>query len=61
MKFSTFFGLLYLIIITLKLLGEITVSWVWILLPVWILPALFCLVFLIALYKDIKDKRRFRK
>ena len=48
-----FLGILTLIFITLKLLGKITWSWLWVLAPIWIpaaLCALFFLVFLVILF-----------
>lgn len=35
-----FLSLLTLIFITLKLLGAITWSWIWVLAPLWIIPAI---------------------
>jgi len=38
-----FIGLLSLILITLKVLGKITISWVWVLSPLWI-SAIVCII-----------------
>lgn len=43
-----FTGLLTLILLTLKLLGQITISWWWVFAPLWA-PALLLLV-LVAIY-----------
>lgn len=42
----TFFGLLTIVFIVLKLLGKITWSWLWVLSPVWIPFAVAIIVFL---------------
>lgn len=42
-----FLGLLTLIFITLKLLGKITWSWVWVLCPIWIPIAVICVCLII--------------
>ena len=44
-----FVGLLTIVFITLKLLGVITWSWVWVLAPLWISLAIVLIVILIAL------------
>jgi hypothetical protein len=57
-----FLGVLALIFITLKLIGEITWSWVWVLSPIWLPFALFILI--LIFYAPIQyliwlgDKRR---
>lgn len=60
MKSVGFFGLLTLILITLKLTGVITWSWWFVLLPAiipFILYLLITIVLSIAIYIDIKHKR----
>lgn len=44
-----FFGVLTLIFITLKLTGVITWSWWWVLITVWVPPALILVIILIGL------------
>lgn len=46
-----FFGLLAIVFITLKLLGKITWSWVWVLSPLWIglIIGIFFLVVIIII------------
>ena len=44
-----FVGLLTIVFITLKLLGVITWSWVWVLSPIWISLAIGLIVILIIL------------
>ena len=39
-------GLLLVAFIVLKLCGQITWSWVWVLSPIWILPAIIIIVFI---------------
>ena len=43
-----FVGLLTIVFITLKLLGKITWSWLWVLAPIWIQLIIIILVFIIA-------------
>ena len=45
----SFFGLLTLVFITLKLIGTIDWSWLWVLSPIWIPIALVFLILLIQL------------
>jgi len=50
-----FFSALGLVFITLKLLGKITWSWVWVLSPIWIPIVLLILVLIgLLLWKSIK-------
>jgi hypothetical protein len=44
-----FFGLLTIVLITLKLLGKISLPWVWVLSPLWIPAILTVLILLVAL------------
>lgn len=44
-----FVGLLTIVFITLKLLGEIRWSWWWVLSPLWIIAIVLVLVLLVAL------------
>ena len=43
-----FTGLLTIVFITLKLLGKITCSWVWVLCPIWIWIAIIVIVLIVA-------------
>ena len=45
----SFFGLLTIVFITLKLIGTIDWSWLWVLSPIWIPIALVFLILLIQL------------
>ena len=45
----SFFGLLTIVFITLKLIGTIDWSWIWVLSPIWIPIALVFLILLIQL------------
>jgi len=52
-----FVGLLTIVFITLKLLGKITWSWLWVLSPIWISTAVVLVVLgIIMLVLAIKDK-----
>ena len=42
-----FTGLLTMVFITLKLLGKITWSWLWVLSPIWIDVGIICIVLII--------------
>lgn len=44
-----FLGVLEIVFITLKLLGKITWSWVWVLAPLWLPTILFIIIFTIIL------------
>ena len=44
-----FVGLLTIVFITLKLLGKITWSWVWVLSPIWI-PIIICVAIIIIVF-----------
>lgn len=44
-----FVGLLAIVFITLKLLGKITWSWVWVLSPIWI-PIIICVAIIIIVF-----------
>ena len=44
-----FVGLLTIVFITLKLLGKITWSWVWVLSPIWI-PIIICVTIIIIVF-----------
>lgn len=44
-----FLGLLEIVFITLKLLGKITWSWVWVLAPLWLPTILIIIIFTIIL------------
>lgn len=54
-----FAGLLTIVFITLKLLGVIDWSWVWVLSPIWISIILICVLLIISFcimhYLDKKD------
>lgn len=53
-----FVGLLQIVFITLKLLGKIDWSWIWVLSPIWISIALVgVIIFIFALYLKHKDSR----
>lgn len=60
-----FMGLLFLVLLTLKLTEQITLSWLWVTAPLWIGPALLILgiigFLLYLVYQVIKDERRVRK
>lgn len=45
----SFFGLLTIVFITLKLIGTIDWSWIWVLSPIWVPIALVFLILLIQL------------
>jgi hypothetical protein len=45
-------GMLMIVFITLKLLGKITWSWLWVLSPVWIIAIIFLLIFFVCLVLD---------
>lgn len=52
-----FVGALLLIFITLKLLGKITWSWLWVLSPLWIpFVILFLLAIVVGVLKLLEDK-----
>ena len=57
-----FVGLLTIVFITLKLLGVITWSWVWVLSPIWISLAVglvaLLIILIIAVVMAIVDKER---
>jgi len=55
-----FVGLLTIVFIVLKLIGQIDWSWWWVLSPVWIsaILAVSIIVFLFILEKRMKDKQR---
>ena len=60
---STGLGLLPVlgvIFIVLKLVGTIQWSWVWVLAPFWITPALILLVFLFYVYACIATKDKIK-
>ena len=44
-----FIGILTICLIVLKLTGLITISWVWVLCPIWI-TAILVLLFLVAMF-----------
>ncbi|GAA0763829.1 hypothetical protein [Clostridium sartagoforme] len=51
-----FIGLLTIVFITLKLLGIITWSWIWVLSPIWINIGLGIVVILcVIIYKVVKE------
>lgn len=58
----SFFGLLTIVFITLKLIGMIDWSWLWVLSPIWIPFALVFLILLIQLtiaaFGSINDKNK---
>ena len=49
-----FCGLLAIVFITLKLLGIIQWSWVWVLSPIWI-PSIIIIILLIIIIKKLKE------
>ena len=50
-----------LILIILKSLKLIDLSWVWVLCPLWVLGFLFIVVTLVIVICDIKEEKRARK
>ena len=57
-----FVGLLTIVFITLKLLGKITWSWVWVLSPIWISTILWVDILIIALIAaEISRRRRYKR
>lgn len=58
----SFFGLLTIVFITLKLIGTIDWSWLWVLSPIWIPFALVFLILLIQLtiaaFGSVNDKNK---
>jgi hypothetical protein len=48
-----FAGLLTIVFITLKLIGKITWSWVWVLSPLWISAGIFIAIILVILVVGI--------
>lgn len=58
----SFFGLLTIVFITLKLIGTIDWSWLWVLSPIWIPFALVFLILLIQLtiaaFGSVSDKNK---
>jgi len=50
-----FCGLLAIVFITLKLLGIITWSWLWVLSPIWIPIAIFIVVFAVIMLFVMKN------
>ena len=56
-----FVGLLTITFITLKLLGKITWSWVWVLSPIWI-PTIICVaIIIIAFIASVISSHRRQK
>lgn len=55
----TFGGALTLIFITLKLLGKISWSWVWVLAPLWISASISLIMFLIAIIVALIIEKNF--
>ena len=56
-----FVGLLTIVFITLKLLGKITWSWVWVLSPTWI-PIIICVAIIIIVFiTDVISSHRRQK
>ena len=56
-----FVGLLTIVFITLKLLGKITWSWVWVLSPIWI-PIIICVAIIIIVFiVDVISSHRRQK
>lgn len=53
-----FVGLLTIVFITLKLLGKITWSWVWVLSPIWISIIIYVVIIIIALIAAAISRRR---
>ena len=56
-----FLPLLGLIFITLKLTGVIDWAWVWVLLPIWVIPAVFASVIIGIAIKSWLDLRKIEK
>lgn len=57
-----FVGLLTIVFITLKLLGKITWSWVWVLSPIWISIIIYVAVIIITLIAAaISSRRRYKR
>ena len=57
-----FVGLLTIVFITLKLLGKITWSWVWVLSPIWISIIIYVVIIIIALIAAaISGRRRYKR
>lgn len=57
-----FVGLLTIVFITLKLLGKITWSWVWVLSPIWISIIIYVVIIIIALIAAaISSRRRYKR
>lgn len=55
-------GLLTIVFITLKLLGKITWSWVWVLSPIWISIIIYVVIIIIALIAAaISSRRRYKR
>ena len=56
-----FVGLLTIVLIVLKLLGLITISWIWVFSPIWIALLLWALFFIgVAIFASVFGGRRFR-
>lgn len=55
-----FVGLLTILFIALKLMGEIDWSWVWVLSPIWISASIVVLVVLFLFWLEKKMKKRAR-
>lgn len=55
-----FVGLLTILFIALKLMGEIDWSWVWVLSPIWISASIVVLVVLFLFWLEKKKKKRAR-
>ena len=60
-----FAGLLTIVFITLKLLGYIDWSWIWVLSPIWLsfglVLAIMLIVFIVVLIKAVIEDRRDNK
>lgn len=56
-----FVGLLTIVFITLKLLGKITWSWVWVLSPIWISASIYVAIIIIALIAAVISSHRIQK
>ena len=56
-----FVGLLTIVFITLKLLGKITWSWVWVLSPIWISIIISVALIIIALIAAVISSHRRQK
>lgn len=52
-----FTGLLTIVFITLKLLGKITWSWLWVLSPIWISVVITCIVLIIMFAIALSSKK----